>query len=149
MLRSSAACVLGGAVDLVREDHVREDRAGQKRKLASAGFRIVLKNVGTGDVRGHQVRRELDALERKMHNAGERADEQRLGQARHADEQAMPAAEHGHDHLFDDLVLPDDHLADLVGHPFVGGSNFLDRLDFGRRHRVVFREGTDRTGRVF
>ena len=72
----------------------------------------------------------------------ERADQQRLGQPRHADEQAVAAAEDGHQELLDDLVLADDDLADLVGHPLVGGGDFLDRLNFRRRHRVTFCEGT-------
>ena len=101
------------AVDLVGQDHVGEDRPRQEDEPPAAGLGIVLQNVGAGDVRRHQVRRELDPLERQIQDSRNRADEQRLGQPRHADEQAMPSAEQAHQHLLDDLLLADDHLADL------------------------------------
>jgi hypothetical protein len=113
-----------------------------------AGLGGGLEDVRAGDVRRHEVRRELDPLERQVHDSGDGADEQRLRQPRHADQEAVAPAEQGHDHLFDHLMLPHDDLADLVGHPFVGGSDLLHRLDFRGRHRVGFREGS-RFGRVF
>ena len=46
---------------------------------------------------------------------GQRANHQRLGQARHADQQAMPAGEHRHQQLLDHLLLADDDLGQLGG----------------------------------
>ena len=43
-----------------------------------------------------------------------RVDEQRLGQARHADDQAVAADEQRQQHLLDDVLLPDDQLAQLA-----------------------------------
>ena len=42
--------------------------------------------------------------------------EQRLAQARHAFEQAMPADEQAGQHAVDDVVVPDDHAANLLAH---------------------------------
>ena len=89
-----------------------------------AGFGIVLKNVGAGDVGRHQVGRELHALKREMQYLRYGADEQRLGQAGDADKETMAAAEHGHKKLFDDVGLADDDLADLLGHTLVGVAEF-------------------------
>ena len=43
----------------------------------------------------------------------ERVDEQRLREAGHADEEAVAAGEERDEHLLDDVVLPDDELAQL------------------------------------
>ena len=56
-------------------------------------------------------------LKLEVEDAGERLDEQRLGQPGHAGEQAVAAGEERDQHLIDDLVLPDDDLAQLVEDP--------------------------------
>ena len=55
---------------------------GDEAERAAPGGAVLLEDVGAGDVRGHQVGRELDAAEAQVEHLGERADEQRLGQAR-------------------------------------------------------------------
>ena len=72
--------------------------------------------------RGHQVGRELNALEADVENPGQRADHQRLGQPRHALQQAMAAGEDRGEDLLDHLVLPDDDLLQLLLHelPMLG-----------------------------
>ena len=62
---------------------------------------------------------------------GQRADQQRLGQAGHAGQQAVPAGEERDQQLIDDVVLADDDLAQLArrcgaafddtGDEFLGG----------------------------
>ena len=74
---------------------------------------LFVENFRAGDVRRHQVGRELNALEVEVEDLGERLDQQRLGQARHAGDQAMAAGEQRDQDLFDDLVLADDDLAEL------------------------------------
>ena len=95
---------------------------------AAAGLRVVLQDVGAGDVRRHQVGRELNAAKRQLQDPGDRADQQRLRQPRHADQQAVPAAEQGDQQLLDDIVLPDDDLADLLAHARVRGGEAADGL---------------------
>ena len=79
----------------------------------AAGGRVFLDDVRAGDVRRHQVGRELDAVELEVEHLRERPDEQRLRQAGHADDQAVAADEQRQQHLIDDVVLPDDELAEL------------------------------------
>ena len=56
------------AVDFIGENHVSEERPFRNMK-SSAGFRVVLQDVGAGDVPRHQVGRELDPLEGEVQNA--------------------------------------------------------------------------------
>ena len=50
----------------------------------------------------------------RFERLGQRADQQRLAQARHAFQQAVPADEHARQHAVDDVVVADDHPADLL-----------------------------------
>ncbi len=52
-----------GAVDFVGEDDVAEDRSFDECPLAMAGGQILFDDVGSRDVRRHEVGRELDATE--------------------------------------------------------------------------------------
>ncbi len=61
------------AVDLVGEHEVREHRALDELEHAAAGGVVLLEDLGAGDVRRHEVRRELDALERQVQRLGQRA----------------------------------------------------------------------------
>ena len=72
------------AVDLVGEDHVRENRPGNEANLTAAGGAVLFDYLGADDVRGHQVRRELDAVEFQVDRLRERLDQEGLGEARHA-----------------------------------------------------------------
>ena len=112
------------AVDFVGQDHVGEDRAVQELELRAGRWLVFLDHFGAGDVRGHQVGRELDAAETQRTGVGQRADHQRLGQAGHADQQAMAAGEDGDQQFFDHLLLADDHLAQFVGDALVGVVQF-------------------------
>ena len=103
------------AVDLVGQDDVGENRPLDEAEFTPACLRFV-ENRRAGDVRGHQVRRKLDALEADIQNLADRADHQGLGQAGHADKQAMPAREDGGQDLLDHVGLADDDAAELFEH---------------------------------
>ena len=74
---------------------------------------LLVQDLGPGDVRRHQIRRELDPLEVEMQDVRERLDQQRLRQARHAGDETVPAGEQRNQHLLEDFVLTDDDLAEL------------------------------------
>ena len=116
------------AVDFVGQNDVGEDRPLQKPQLPRAGELVFLNDLGAGDVGRHQVGRELNAPEFERQSVGQRADQQRLGQARHAHQQAMPAGEHRHQQFLDHLLLPDDHAAQLLGDQPVRLVQFRNRL---------------------
>ena len=101
------------AVDFVGQHDVREDRPRREHHLAPAGRRVLVDDVGAGDVRRHQVRRELDAVELQVQHLRQRRDEQRLRQAGHADDQAVAADEQRQQHQLDDVGLADDPLLQL------------------------------------
>ena len=117
-----------GAIDLVGQHDVMEQRPGQEAELAVARRAVLLQDVGPGDVGRHQVGRELDAAEAHRQALGQRADHQRLGQAGNPFQQAMPPAEERDQKLIDDVGLADDHLSHLLADGVVGLVEFLDRL---------------------
>ena len=108
------------AVDLVGQYHVGKQRAFEKFEFAMPAVAVFVHHVGAGDVAGHQVGRELDAVEVQRQALAERADEQRFGQAGHAFKDAVTAREQADQQLLDDDILPDDHAADL-GFDFIAG----------------------------
>ena len=110
LLHRLQQCRLGlrrGAVDLVGEQHLCEHRPTLEHQFASAG-RIVLDDLGAGDVAGHQVGSELDTVEAEFHGVGQGANHRRLGQTGHPFEQAVAARQDGDDDLLDHLLLTDD-----------------------------------------
>ena len=82
---------------------LREDRAGAELHVARAGGAILLQHLRAGDVRRHQIGRELDAAEVEVERLAEAGDEQRLRQSGHAGDEAMAAGEEGGDDVLHDL----------------------------------------------
>jgi len=50
-------------VDLIGQDHVGEDRALDETEGTPTRVRIVVQDLRSGDIRRHQIRRELDTIE--------------------------------------------------------------------------------------
>ncbi len=98
-------------VDFVGEDDLCEDRPFHEPQRSVSA--LLVQYLGSRDIRGHQIRRELNALERQIQYLGDGLDEERLGEAGHAGDQAMPTGEERHQDLVDDGILSDDHLANL------------------------------------
>ena len=105
-----------GSVDLVRENHVREDRPAEEHEPTLPGFGVVLDHLGAGDVGRHQVRGELDSVEAQRERLGEGADHEGLRETRDSDEETVPAGEEGEEELIDDIILSDDHSPQLLAH---------------------------------
>ena len=103
-----------GAVDLVGEHDVGEDRPGLELEERAA-VRVLLDDVGADDVGGHQVRRELDARELQVQHVGERVHEARLADAGNAFEQHVAAGEERRDRAVDDVFVTDDAAPDFLG----------------------------------
>ena len=115
------------AVDFIGQQHVGEHRALHEAETAATRFLVHLQHLGAGDVRGHQVGRELNPPETQVQRLRQRGNQHRLGQPRHPDEQGVAAAEHRHQDLFDHRLLADDHLADFLLQLTVNGVKLLDR----------------------
>jgi hypothetical protein len=130
LLHRLQECGLGlgwRAVDLVRQEHVCENRSLHEDEAPLAGQLVLLDDLGAGDVRRHQVGCELDSLESERERPGQRADEECLREAGNADEHTVTAGENGDEKLFDDLVLSDDDAPDLGSHAVVSVSEPLQR----------------------
>ena len=112
MASSSADCVLGG-VRLISSARSRlvNTGPGRKRKLPSA--RLV-EHALPDDVAGHEVGRELHALEVHVERRGDRLHQQGLRRAGHTLEQDVaPHEQRGHQ-AGQRALLAHDHLADLL-----------------------------------
>ena len=92
------------AVDFVGENDVREDRSALHRELTG---RLVV-DLRAQHVGGQQIRRELDAMERRVDGLGERSHRERLRQSGHALEQHVTAREKTDEQAIDHVVLADD-----------------------------------------
>ena len=97
------------AVDLVGEQEVREDRA----KLGLEGALVRAVDARSDQVGRHEVRRELDPVERTAQDIGQRLDRQGLGEAGDAFEQDVSAREQADEDALEHRVLPDDDPSDL------------------------------------
>ena len=72
----------GGAVDFIREQELRKERAAAELELIfpiGAGAH----DIRADDVGGHEIGRELDAAKIQIERAGERLDEFRFSEAGH------------------------------------------------------------------
>ena len=110
-----------------KEEARRKGQVALSRDAAAAAG-ILVENLGAGDVRRHQVRSELDALELEIEDVGERPDQERLRQPGHAGDEAVASGEQRDQHLIDDVVLPDDDLAQFAQDAI---ASFSDALDAG------------------
>ena len=75
-LQQSGLCLGRGAVDFVGQNDVGENGTRDKAKISLSGRAIFLDHLGARDVRGHQVRSELNAIENQIERTGQAANEQ-------------------------------------------------------------------------
>lgn len=106
-------CLWGGTIDFVRQQDLGEDGAFDKGELSGPVFGL-LDEFGPGDIGGHEVGSELDAMELQIHGLGQRSNHEGFGQPWNAFEQAMAPGEHGDQQLLDGSILADDDLGDLL-----------------------------------
>ena len=129
-----------GAVDLVGQQDVVEERAGAKLELAL----FVAVDVGADQVRGQQVRGELDAVKVALQGLGQGLDRRGLGQARHALHQQVAIAEQADEHAVDEAMLADDARGDMVADGFeVGGGHEAGTSGFRHDERARARRTTE------
>jgi hypothetical protein len=101
------------AVDLIGQDDVREDRAALGLELLILG----IVDERADQVRGQEVRGELDAPERRVDRPGERAHGERLGEAGHALHEHVAVGEQADEQALDHRLLTHDDVADLDQEP--------------------------------
>ena len=115
-----------GAINFVGQHKIAEDRAMHERPFTTARDLVLFNDVRAGDVRRHQVGRELDAAKLQAQRIRNGAHHQRFRGAGHAGQQHVTADEQRDQHLVHHLVLADDHLAHLAHNVFAHGMKALD-----------------------
>ena len=97
--------------------------------LAGARFRAV--DEGADQVGRQQIGRKLQPLERRLDRLGERRDRERFGKSGNALDENVLVAEQGQQQAVDELLLPDDDLADLAADLTEQNAFALDFFDDG------------------
>ena len=139
-----------GVARLISSARTRFAKIGPGWKRNWRGATLLDEDVGAGDVGGHQVRGELDPVERAVDDVGDRPDEHRLAEAGHALEQGMPVREEAGQGLADQIALADDDPADFGldrGCPFgepVGREGRGGGGGLARGHGLVLVSGSGR-----
>ena len=139
---------LGGrAVDFVGQHQIGEHRPQHGGEFAA----LLVVDAGADQVGGHQIGRELDALEAALHGARQGRDRQGLGQARHAFDQKMPAGQKRDQHPFQEMILADHdllHFIEKMLQPFMRATRHV-RHPFRYRRIIAHRLGgiLDRHGK--
>lgn len=99
-----------GAIDFVGQDQVGENGAAP----GSKGPRLRIVNLRADQVGREQVRGELETGEFNVDGGGQGLDREGLGQTRHTFQQNVPIAEKADDEAFDQVILANNHFADLA-----------------------------------
>jgi len=87
-----------------------------------------LQNFHTGNVGGHEVGGELNALKFEMKNLRERFNQKRFGQPGRAGNQAMAAGKERNQQLLDHALLADDDFGQFGFNPGAAGDDLFDEL---------------------
>ena len=81
------------AIDFVGQNDVGENRSANEPDRALPRRAIFFEHFRTQDVRRHQIRCELDAIELQVDRLGQLADQQRLREPGHATQKAVASGE--------------------------------------------------------
>ena len=131
MACSSAAWLGRRVVDLVRQDDVREDRAGKnsrKRRPVSGSSSMTSVPV----IGRHEVRSELNAAEVQLQGLGDGRGHQRFAKSGQAQQQHMTATQQADQNQLERLALAIDGLGHLVHEGVVRLPESLDQHQFIR-----------------
>ena len=113
LLHGLQQCRLGlwrRSVNFIGKEHLRKDRPLIKHQITMTCLAILLDDIGTRNVRWHQVRCELDPLKRQIHRFGQRTYHERLGETGHTFKQTVATSKNGNQQLLNDLVLANNNL---------------------------------------
>ena len=119
-----------GAVDFVSEEEVAKNRAFDEPEFLFAGGLVGLEHIGADDVAGHEVGRELHALELEIQHLGDGFNGEGLCHAGQADQKGVAVGKDAHEDLVENFALTDDDLADLGADAVGVVAHFFDESEF-------------------
>ena len=132
MASSSAAWVLGGgAVDLIRQQHVRKNRPFNKNEIAPAVV-LIHNHTSAGHVCRHQVHGELNPTEAEVQNAGERPHQSVFTRSRHPLDQHMATGKKGDQNILNQLLMTDNSLGQFGLNPLKSILKFKNQIGYRR-----------------
>ena len=102
----------GGAVDLVGQNQVGEDRTGLEAQRLGAVV-AAFDHHAAHDIGGHEVGRELNAGVFQVQSPSQRAEQCGLAQPGDAFQKHMPRGQQANEDAFHNIVLPHDDFGDL------------------------------------
>ncbi len=109
-LEQGRLCPGGCTVDLVSQHEIGEDWTRSEYHFRRIALSLPAKQFVAGDIRGHQVRSELDPSEFPAERRRECLDHQGLRQTRDADHEGVCASQPADQQQVDRLVLTHDDL---------------------------------------
>ena len=136
------------AVDFIGQNDVGKKRPFDEHEGAAARLIGFLQNIRAGDVRGHQIRRELDAVEAQRHGLGQGIDDGGLGQAGHAHQQPVAAGQDANQQPLNHDVLSDNDLGQFGAELFVIGPQIINGRNVIPRQGGGWHRGGSGTGLI-
>ena len=103
-------CLGTGTIDLISQQHLRKHRPGVKNEL----LLIALVNRHTGQVAGHQIRRELHAGKLQPHALRQRVRQSGFAYARYVFNQQVAVGQQAHHGIRYRLGLAQNDLVELL-----------------------------------
>ncbi|CRF28989.1 Uncharacterised protein [Mycobacterium tuberculosis] len=114
--KQRALCLRRRPVDLIGQDEIAKNRT-RLEPVGRFPFQTKLDYVRSGNVGRHQIGRKLNAREAHIKRIGHRTNQHRFAEPRYPFEQRVTPCKNTPQQLLHDILLPDNHPADL----------FLDR----------------------
>jgi hypothetical protein len=109
-----------GTIDFIREEEICEDRAlDETAHLATCGG-VFLDEVAAGDIAGHEVGGELDAMKLQVEHTREGRGHECLAHAGHAEEQDVAFTQQRQQEQLERFFLAYDDFANLGIESFAG-----------------------------
>src|SRR5713226_6459230 len=100
------------AVDLIGQHDVGED--GSPLEIEERFSQPIFgQDIGSGDVRGHEIGRKLNPGKAQIQDLAETAHHERLAQSGHPFQETVAAADERHKNMLDEIFVSDDSPAQL------------------------------------
>ena len=101
-------------VDFIGQQHIGENRPFDETEALAPTLPVDIQNLSANDVRGHQIRGELNPFEMQIENLSQSAHHQSLSQTRQTNHQAVTASRNRNQQLLGDLLLTNNDFTEFT-----------------------------------